>query len=61
MENPVQNSELKLPDSVSHITAEVKEFFLLGTAHISRNSVNEVKEVIEAVKPDSVCVELCEG
>jgi pheromone shutdown-related protein TraB len=61
MENPVQNSETKLPDSVSHITAEGKEFFLLGTAHISRKSVNEVKEVIEAVKPDSVCVELCEG
>ncbi len=61
MENPVQNSEIKLPDSVYHITVEGKEFFLLGTAHISRKSVNEVKEVIEAVNPDSVCVELCEG
>lgn len=61
MENPVKNSETKLPDSVCHITVEGKEFFLLGTAHISRKSVNEVKEVIEAVKPDSVCVELCEG
>lgn len=61
MENLLNNSETKLPDSVRHITVDGKEIYLLGTAHISRKSVNEVKEVIEAIKPDSVCVELCEG
>jgi len=32
---------------------------LVGTAHISEKSVNEVKEVIEEQKPDIVAVELC--
>lgn len=32
---------------------------LVGTAHISKDSVEEVKEVIENYKPDIVAVELC--
>ena len=32
---------------------------LIGTAHISKDSVKEVKEVIEEYKPDIVAVELC--
>ena len=32
---------------------------LVGTAHISKESVEEVKEVIEEYKPDIVAVELC--
>ncbi|MCR4335193.1 MAG: TraB/GumN family protein [archaeon] len=35
-----------------------KEIILLGTAHISQDSVNEVKEAIEKEKPDVVGVEL---
>ncbi|MBU0550317.1 TraB/GumN family protein [Myxococcota bacterium] len=31
----------------------------MGTAHISEKSVQEVRETIKAVQPDSVCVELC--
>ncbi len=38
-----------------------KKFVLIGTAHISRESINEVSEVIHEFKPDSVCVELCAG
>jgi len=34
-------------------------FYLVGTAHISRRSIAEVRQVIEQVKPDTVCVELC--
>ena len=33
---------------------------LVGTAHISKESVREVKEAIEKYKPDIVAVELCE-
>ena len=33
---------------------------LVGTAHISKESVEEVKQVIEEHKPDIVAVELCE-
>tara|TARA_B100000700_G_C15053142_1_gene861395 strand:- start:3894 stop:5054 length:1161 start_codon:yes stop_codon:yes gene_type:complete len=36
-----------------------KQVFIVGTAHISQSSVDEVKEVIENVKPDSILVELC--
>lgn len=32
---------------------------LIGTAHISKDSVEEVKEAIEKFKPDVVAVELC--
>jgi pheromone shutdown-related protein TraB len=32
---------------------------LVGTAHISKDSVKEVKEAIEKYKPDIVAVELC--
>jgi pheromone shutdown protein TraB len=33
--------------------------YLIGTAHISEKSVQEVRETIETVQPDTVCVELC--
>jgi pheromone shutdown-related protein TraB len=33
---------------------------LVGTAHISEKSVEEVKQVIESEKPDVVAVELCQ-
>ncbi|CAL8462425.1 g1958 [Coccomyxa elongata] len=37
------------------------EIFLVGTAHVSRNSAEEVRELIRVVKPTSVMVELCES
>ncbi|KAL6041063.1 Carbohydrate esterase family 1 protein [Balamuthia mandrillaris] len=37
-----------------------REFYILGTAHVSKRSAEEVKELIERVKPDVVMVELCE-
>ncbi|MCB1050513.1 MAG: TraB/GumN family protein [Acidobacteria bacterium] len=36
-----------------------KEIFLVGTAHISQKSVEEVQKLIQTIQPDSVCVELC--
>ncbi|OGR04021.1 MAG: conjugal transfer protein TraB [Deltaproteobacteria bacterium RIFOXYA12_FULL_61_11] len=36
-----------------------RELFLLGTAHVSKRSVDDVREAIEELKPDTVCVELC--
>jgi pheromone shutdown-related protein TraB len=38
-----------------------KEITLIGTAHVSRESVDLVRQVIEAEKPDTVCVELCQS
>ena len=36
------------------------KIILVGTAHISQKSVDEVKETIESFHPDVVAVELCE-
>lgn len=36
-----------------------KEVILVGTAHVSRDSVEEVREAIRTTKPDVVAVELC--
>lgn len=38
-----------------------KEVILVGTAHVSRSSVDEVKEAIVLHKPDVVAVELCQA
>ncbi|MDH5750797.1 MAG: TraB/GumN family protein [Deltaproteobacteria bacterium] len=38
-----------------------KTVYLVGTAHISARSVEEVRDVIARVKPDTVCVELDEA
>jgi pheromone shutdown-related protein TraB len=38
-----------------------REFILIGTAHISKESIDEVTRVIKKEKPDVVCVELDEG
>lgn len=40
------------------IHMDEKEYILIGTAHVSKESAELVKEVIETEKPDSVCVEL---
>ena len=48
-------------DTVSLLTAEGREFHIVGTAHVSQKSVDEVRAVIRQVKPDTVCVELCQG
>ena len=37
-----------------------KTIYLLGTAHVSQKSIDETKELIAELKPDTVCVELCE-
>lgn len=38
-----------------------KKVTLIGTAHVSRESVELVKQVISETRPDTVCVELCES
>ena len=50
-----------LPESVTRIAANGRDIYLIGTAHVSRASVRDVRITIEALRPDSVCVELCEA
>ena len=40
------------------IHVDDREFIIVGTAHISRESADLVREVIEKERPDCVCVEL---
>lgn len=48
-----------LPESVTVVEEGGKRFFLVGTAHVSKQSVEDVRQTIELVQPDAVCVELC--
>ena len=47
-----------LPASVTVLEEAGRTVYLVGTAHISSRSVEEVATVIERVRPDTVCVEL---
>ncbi|MBS1120899.1 MAG: TraB family protein [Deltaproteobacteria bacterium] len=47
-----------LPDSVTELVLDDTTYYLVGTAHVSQRSVEDVKAVIDRVKPDVVCVEL---
>ncbi|SET21586.1 pheromone shutdown-related protein TraB [Oceanobacillus limi] len=47
-------------ENITRLEINGKELILIGTAHVSKNSAEQVKEVIETENPDSVCVELDE-
>lgn len=61
------NSKFKLDVSGPYEYLELKKnnkviakILLLGTAHVSKESVKDVEIAFEKFKPDIVCVELCE-
>ncbi|HNY21781.1 MAG TPA: TraB domain-containing protein, partial [Treponemataceae bacterium] len=47
--------------TVRRIEANGREIILVGTAHISKESIEEATAVIQNETPDRVCVELDEG
>src|ERR1700753_3036449 len=47
-----------LGGNVTRLDLGGREMFLGGTAHVSRKSVEEVRRVIDELRPDTVCVEL---
>lgn len=51
---------MELGPNVTVLTREGRTFYLIGTAHISERSVREVRQTIEQVRPDTVCIELCQ-
>ncbi|MFZ5774884.1 MAG: TraB/GumN family protein [Thermodesulfobacteriota bacterium] len=59
-EHPTDTAQREYPPDVHHLRLDGREIFLIGTAHISRESVERVREVIGAEQPDCVCVELDE-
>ncbi|PID40027.1 MAG: conjugal transfer protein TraB, partial [Proteobacteria bacterium] len=48
-------------EMLHHLEYDGKKITLIGTAHVSKDSVDLVKTVIDDIKPDTVCVELCES
>jgi pheromone shutdown-related protein TraB len=50
-----------MQDSVTTLTRGETTFHVVGTAHISPRSVEEVREVIHRIRPEVVCVELCKA
>ncbi len=50
-----------MEQAVTRLTLTDKRIAIIGTAHVSPESVAEVRQIIEAEKPDRVCVELDEG
>jgi pheromone shutdown-related protein TraB len=48
-------------EDIHHLTFENKDIHLVGTAHVSRESVDLVNQVLNENKPDTVCVELCKS
>ncbi|MFO7644343.1 MAG: TraB/GumN family protein [Desulfosarcina sp.] len=50
------NSEM-----LHHLNHNGKQVILIGTAHVSKASVELVESVIAETRPDTVCVELCES
>lgn len=55
----VEGAELPSPrQNVTRLEYAGKTIYLIGTAHVSRRSVEEVRSTIEALRPNTVCVEL---
>ena len=49
-----------LPDNVSKVvTAEGADIYIIGTAHFSQSSQDDVEKAIQHLSPDVVMVELC--
>lgn len=48
-------------ENITRLIVNDKEIILIGTAHVSKQSAEQVKEVIEREQPDSVCIELDEA
>ncbi len=51
-------AEEPYPPEVRKLDVGGRQIILVGTAHVSRSSVDLVRRVIETEKPDCVCVEL---
>ena len=46
-------------DMLHHLEYGDKNVILVGTAHVSRESEQQVQDIIRQEKPDTVCIELC--
>jgi len=47
--------------TVHPLAFDDKQVILLGTAHVSKESAQQVRQIIQEECPDTVCVELCQS
>lgn len=57
----MSEAQTGLPESVSVLQVDGKQVYLVGTAHVSKQSVEDVRKTVEEARPDVVCVELCQA
>ena len=50
-----------ISDTIHRLVLADQEILLVGTAHVSQTSVEEVAAIIEQEQPDRICIELDEG
>lgn len=55
----MQDSSPPLPSSASTVALEGKTIVIVGTAHVSAQSVQDVRDAVAAVRPDTIAIELC--
>jgi pheromone shutdown-related protein TraB len=48
----------KMEETIRRVNLGERQFILVGTAHVSRESVEEVKRVIREEQPERVCLEI---
>ncbi len=46
-------------ENLTHVKLKNKDVYLLGTAHVSKQSVEDVQAAVAEIEPDTICVELC--
>jgi len=56
--SPVDAAKRNYPGDVQVVAQGEREILLVGTAHVSQESADLVRQVIEAERPDCVCIEL---
>ena len=59
-ENPIDTPQPSPPQDVHVVESDGRQVIVVGTAHISQESVERVRETIEREQPDRVCIELDE-
>jgi len=48
-----------LPSCATVVALEGKTIYIVGTAHVSAQSVQDVRDTVAAVRPDTIAIELC--
>lgn len=56
----MQDELSALPSSATPVELEGKTIYIVGTAHVSAQSVQDVRAAVAAVRPDTIAIELCE-